>query len=114
MKKKNVNSEKIVQGIKTPGGFNGDSVLSRVNNAPSGQVTTTMRSTNSNSREKKVKYLNKLKTLSKFQASLMQTVLQKIDRCVNPIRKNSQLVSKNLEDKNIFLDQENFDILKLL
>lgn len=103
-----------MQGIKTPAGLNSDSVLSRVNQAASGNVTITKRSTESESKEKKVKYLKKLKTLSKFQTQLMQSVLQKIDRCINPIRKNSELVSKNLEKKNIFLDQENFDILKLL
>lgn len=44
----------------------------------------------------------------------MQCMLQKIDRTSKPIKKNTQLVTKNLEDKNIFLEQENFDILKLL
>lgn len=44
----------------------------------------------------------------------MQCVLQKIDRSVKPIKKNYQIVTKNLEEKNIFLEQENFDILKLL
>ena len=44
----------------------------------------------------------------------MQSVLQKIDRVAKPIRKNNKVVSENLNAKNIFLEEENFDILKLL
>lgn len=44
----------------------------------------------------------------------MQSVLQKIDRVNKPIRKNTKIVSENLNKKNIFLEQDNFDILKLL
>ena len=44
----------------------------------------------------------------------MQSVLQKIDRVAKPIRKNNKVVSENLNAKNIYLEEENFDILKLL
>jgi len=41
----------------------------------------------------------------------MQSVLQKIDRLSKPIHKNHKLVSESLIKKNIYLEQENFDIL---
>ena len=41
----------------------------------------------------------------------MQSVLQKIDRISKPIKKNSKIVTESLVKKNIFLEQENFDIL---
>ena len=44
----------------------------------------------------------------------MQSVLQKIDRVNKPIRKNNKIVSENLNAKNIYLEQPDFDILKLL
>jgi hypothetical protein len=44
----------------------------------------------------------------------MQSVLQKIDRIAKPIKKNTQVVTESLIKKNIFLEQENFDILQLL
>lgn len=63
---------------------------------------------------KKEKALNKIKMLGKLQTTVMQTLLQKIDRQVKPIKKNNLQVTSILEKKNIFLEQENFDILKLL
>lgn len=55
-----------------------------------------------------------MRLLSKFQATLMQVVLQKIDRRSKPIRKQTKIVQSSLEKKKIFLDMENFDILSLL
>lgn len=44
----------------------------------------------------------------------MQVVLQKVDRCSKPIKKQEKIVNKNLKKKNINLEEENFDILTLL
>ena len=87
MKKKNLNTDKIIQGIKTPGGFmNSESQqMSKLNNS-SGHPSARP---NNMSKEKKIKYLKKLRLLGKFQSSVMQSVLQKIDRSVKPIKKNS-------------------------
>lgn len=45
---------------------------------------------------------------------MMQATLQKIDRRIKPIRKESSIISESLKKKKIFLEQENFDILQLL
>jgi hypothetical protein len=63
---------------------------------------------------KQQKAVAKMKMLSKFQSTLMQVVLQKIDRRSKPIRKQTKIVQESLAKKKIFLDQENFDILSLL
>lgn len=55
-----------------------------------------------------------MRMLSKFQSTMMQVVLQKIDRRSKPIRKQTKIVQESLAKKKIFLDQENFDILSLL
>lgn len=44
----------------------------------------------------------------------MQVVLQKVDRRSKPIKKQEKIVNKNLIKKQIFLEEENFDILRLL
>ena len=44
----------------------------------------------------------------------MQVVLQKVDRRSKPIKKQEKIVNKNLQKKQIFLEEENFDILRLL
>lgn len=112
MKKKSLSNEKVISNIKNPGfqPYN-DQTASQINQES--QDTIKLKKINV-SKDKKIKNLNKIKLLSKFQSSMMQTVLQKIDRTIKPIKKNCQLVTKSLEEKNIFLDQENFDILKLL
>jgi len=40
--------------------------------------------------------------------------LQKIDRRSKPIKKQEKILNHNLKKKNIFLEEENFDILTLL
>lgn len=52
--------------------------------------------------------------LTKFQATMMQVVLQKIDRRSKPIRKQTKIVTNSLNKKQIHLEEENFDILQLL
>ena len=52
--------------------------------------------------------------LTKFQATMMQVVLQKIDRRSKPIRKQTKIVTNSLHEKQIHLEEENFDILQLL
>lgn len=42
--------------------------------------------------------------LTKFQATLMQAVLQKIDRKSKPIRKQTKVVSESLLKKKIYLE----------
>lgn len=44
----------------------------------------------------------------------MQVLLQKIDRKHKPIKKQEKLVNRNLKRKRIFLEKENFDIMKIL
>lgn len=44
----------------------------------------------------------------------MQVTLQKIDRRSKPIKKQTTIVSKSLNKKQIYLHEENFDILQLL
>lgn len=58
--------------------------------------------------------LEKMRTLGKLQAGIMQSMIQKVDRMVKPIKKNTEIVTACLENKSIFLDEENFDILKLI
>ena len=65
-------------------------------------------------RVKAKKYLGKVSMLSKFQTTMMQVMLQKIDRKSKPIRKQTKLTAESLHKKKIFLEQENFDILGLL
>ncbi len=48
------------------------------------------------------------------QTNFMQVLLQKIDRRHKPIRKQERLVTQNLKKKRIFLEAENFDIIKIL
>jgi len=60
------------------------------------------------------KALHKMNLLTKFQATMMQVVLQKIDRRSKPIRKQTKIVTASLNKKQIFLEEENFDILQLL
>lgn len=55
-----------------------------------------------------------MKLLTKFQATMMQVVLQKIDRRSKPIKKQTKITSESLKKKKIFLEKENFDILSLL
>ena len=52
--------------------------------------------------------------LTKFQATMMQVVLQKIDRRSKPIRKQTKIVTNSLHEKQIHLEEEDFDILQLL
>ena len=44
----------------------------------------------------------------------MRSVLQKIDRIAKPIKKNTSIVTEALHKKEIYLEEENFDILQLL
>jgi hypothetical protein len=44
----------------------------------------------------------------------MQVVLQKIDRRSKPIKKQEKIINNNLKKRNVFLEEENFDILTLL
>ena len=60
-----------------------------------------------------LKHLKKMKTLSKCQAKFIQLVLQKIDRRSKPIKKQERWLSKSLQSKKIFLEEENWDILSL-
>ena len=53
---------------------------------------------------KTLKALSKVKMLTRFQATLMQAVLQKIDRKCKPIKKQIKVVSESLLKKKIFLD----------
>ncbi len=54
-----------------------------------------------------------MKILSKCQAKFIQLVLQKIDRRSKPIKKQEKWLTRNLENKKIFLEEENWDILSL-
>jgi len=65
-------------------------------------------------RAKAKKYIGKVSMLSKFQTTMMQVMLQKIDRKSKPIRKQTKLTAESLHKKKIFLEQEGFDILGLL
>ena len=53
---------------------------------------------------KQNKAVAKMRMLSKFQSTLMQVVLQKIDRRSKPIRKQTKIVQESLAKKKIFLD----------
>lgn len=55
-------------------------------------------------RAKAKKYLGKVSMLSKFQTTMMQVMLQKIDRKSKPIRKQTKLTAESLHKKNIFLE----------
>jgi hypothetical protein len=55
-----------------------------------------------------------MKLLAKCQTNSIQSTLQKIDRKSKPIKKYEKVVNESLLRKNIFLEQENFDILTLL
>lgn len=65
-------------------------------------------------KQKAKKALAKMKMLTKFQATMMQVVLQKIDRRSKPIRKQTKIVTESLHKKQIYLEEENFNILQLL
>jgi len=71
MKKKNMSTDKIVQNIKTPGGFSRDEI-SRINRSSHPSNGARERTT---SRERKIKYMKKVKMLAKFQSQMVQTVL---------------------------------------
>ena len=88
MKRKNQPTDRIVQGLKAPQKMSNGSVNQKA--------------------------LNKMKLLTKCQTNFMQVVLQKIDRRSKPIRKQEKIVNKSLRNKNIYLEEENFDILTLL
>lgn len=114
MQKKKITSfEKIVQHIRTPGGFNSTPPNGKngepINSASSKKTDKTIKLN-----KKRAKKLEKMSALAKLQTNLMQTVLQKIDRQMKPIMQQNKAVTEDLESKEIFLDQENFDILKLL
>ena len=55
-----------------------------------------------------------MKQLSRCQANFMQVLFQKIDRRSRPIKKQDKEISDNLKRKNIFLEQDGWDILNLL
>lgn len=63
---------------------------------------------------KKAKIVEKMSQLSLCQINFMQVLFQKIDRKNKPIKKQEKLISRNLKRKRIFLENENFDILKIL
>lgn len=52
--------------------------------------------------------------LRQFQETAIQAVLQKIDRKSKPIKKQIQIVNKNLLKKGILLEDENFNIYQFL
>ena len=54
-------------------------------------------------RAKAKKYLAKVGLLSKFQTTMMQVMLQKIDRKSKPIRKQTKLTAASLHKKKIYL-----------
>lgn len=58
--------------------------------------------------------MEKMSQLALCQITLMQALFQKIDRKCKPIRKQEKAVCANLKRKRIFLEQENFDIMKIL
>ena len=60
------------------------------------------------------KHLRKMKQLTKCQANFIQVLFQKIDRRSKPIKKQEKELNDNLKRKNIYLDQEGWDILNLL
>lgn len=98
-KKKSQNAERIAQSIKVPSFFNG---------GPSSKLSQKQM------KRKAKKALHKMSLLTKFQATMMQVVLQKIDRRSKPIRKQTKIVTSSLNKKQIHLEEENFDILQLL
>ena len=52
--------------------------------------------------------------LALCQINFMQVLFQKIDRKYKPIRKQERIVKKDLNRKRIYLENENFDIMKIL
>jgi|TARA_B110000285_G_scaffold226212_1_gene285598 hypothetical protein len=90
-KKKNQNPERIVVGMRAPQ-YNFQSQL----NSNGGKSEKTV--------PKQNKAVAKMRMLSKFQSTLMQVVLQKIDRRSKPIRKQTKIVQESLAKKKIFLD----------
>lgn len=60
------------------------------------------------------KALKKMRMLTKCQTNFMQVILQKIDRRSKPIKKQEKIISGNLKKRNVYLEEENFDILTLL
>lgn len=98
-KKKSQNAERIAQSIKMPSFFSGGS---------------SSKLSQKQMKCKAKKALHKMNLLTKFQATMMQVVLQKIDRRSKPIRKQTKIVTNSLNKKQIHLEEENFDILQLL
>ena len=44
----------------------------------------------------------------------MQVLFQKIERKNKPIKKQEKIINGNLKRKRIYLENENFDIMKIL
>jgi hypothetical protein len=65
-------------------------------------------------RHKQVKAVEKMSQLALCQINFMQVLLQKIDRKSKPIKKQERQVDRNLRRKRIFLENEHFDIMKIL
>lgn len=78
-------ADKIVQGLKAPASL-----------------------------RKQVKAAEKMSQLALCQINFMQVLLQKIDRKSKPIKKQERMVDRNLRRKRIFLENEHFDIMKIL
>jgi fructose/tagatose bisphosphate aldolase len=83
-KKKSQNAERIAQSIKVPSFFNGGS---------------SSKLSQKQMKSKAKKALHKMNLLTKFQATMMQVVLQKIDRRSKPIRKQTKIVTNSLNKK---------------
>lgn len=65
-------------------------------------------------RRKQAKIVEKMSQLALCQINFMQVLFQKIDRKHKPIKKQEKIVNRNLKRKRIFLENENFDIMKIL
>lgn len=65
-------------------------------------------------RRKQAKIVEKMSQLALCQINFMQVLFQKVDRKSKPIKKQEKLVCRNLKRKRIFLENENFDIMKIL
>jgi hypothetical protein len=80
--------------------------------SPADKLTTNLKAPSDKQTFEKT--INKMRALTRCQNNMMKLVLNKIDRKSKHIKKQEKIVNQNLKSKRIFLEEENFDILKIL
>lgn len=65
-------------------------------------------------KRKQTKIVDKMSQLALCQINFMQVLFQKIERKNKPIKKQEKIINRNLKRKRIYLENENFDIMKIL